>query len=365
MGLTIHRNSPTARTDTHTGTRDSSGGSSIQNETIKAALEPIIDEESLEKLHWINDKDPEVLNYDPKVHSGIVNLQRINDIQRINKFFEGLNDHLPIGSYNVICLETKNQRKRRLLNRYPRIVSYPWYLGDFLVKRVLPKCQSTKRAYFWLTKGRNRVISLTEAMGRLVSCGFEIIDYRRVDGLTYIISRKRGAPVYDMSPTYGPLVKLTRIGYKQNRIAVYKIRTMHPYAEYIQEFLYERHSTDNGDKIINDFRITSWGKWFRKLWIDELPMLYNYLKQELKIVGVRPLSAHKFSTYPEDLQKKRTETKPGLVPPFYADLPETVEEFHASEEKYLNAYQKKPIRTDIRYFFKALYNIFIKGARSK
>src|SRR5690625_7341327 len=104
MGLTIHRNSPTARTDTHTGSRDSSGGSSIQNETIKAALEHIIDEESLEKLHWINDKDPEVLNYDQKVHSRIVNMQRINDILRINTFYERMIEHLQFRRYYVICL---------------------------------------------------------------------------------------------------------------------------------------------------------------------------------------------------------------------------------------------------------------------
>jgi len=56
--------------------------------------------------------------------------------------------------------------------------------------------------------------------------------------------------------------------------------------------------------------------------------------------------------------------KPGLVPPFYADLPETTEEFFQTEERYLDAYMKKPIRTDIRYFFKAMYNIFVKKARS-
>jgi lipopolysaccharide/colanic/teichoic acid biosynthesis glycosyltransferase len=128
--------------------------------------------------------------------------------------------------------------------------------------------------------------------------------------------------------------------------------------------VFEKNGTANGDKITDDFRVTNWGKIFRKFWIDELPMLFNWAKRDLKLVGVRPLSEHKFYTYPKHLQKKRTMVKPGLVPPFYADLPNTPEEFFATEERYLDAYMKKPIRTDIRYFFKAMYNIFVKKARS-
>jgi hypothetical protein len=60
----------------------------------------------------------------------------------------------------------------------------------------------------------------------------------------------------------------------------------------------------------------------------------------------------------------RKRTKPGLIPPFYVDMPETFEEIRASEKKYLEAYFKQPIRTDLYYGFWALYNIFIKSARS-
>ena len=60
--------------------------------------------------------------------------------------------------------------------------------------------------------------------------------------------------------------------------------------------LYEKHGLDStGDKIINEYRVTSWGKVLRKYWIDELPMIINWLKRELKFVGVRPLSEDYFS----------------------------------------------------------------------
>ena len=139
---------------------------------------------------------------------------------------------------------------------------------------------------------------------------------------------------------------------------------MYPYAEYLQKYVYEKSGTDEIGKAKDDIRITSWGRVFRKIWIDELPMIFNLLKGNVKIVGVRPLSKTFFDTYPEDLQQKRIQTKPGLVPPFYYDLPKTSQEIYASEERYIDAYLKSPITTDIKYLFVAMWNIIVKKARS-
>jgi hypothetical protein len=79
---------------------------------------------------------------------------------------------------------------------------------------------------------------------------------------------------------------------------------------------------------------------------------------------VRPLSEHYFSLYSKELQEKRVKYRPGLIPPYYADLPETLEEIQQSELRYLDAYEMRPVRTQIRYFLKALYNIIFKKARS-
>ncbi len=56
--------------------------------------------------------------------------------------------------------------------------------------------------------------------------------------------------------------------------------------------------------------------------------------------------------------------KPGLVPPFYADMPKTFDEICESERRYIQAYLKQPIKTQLVYFWKAFYNIAFKGARS-
>jgi lipopolysaccharide/colanic/teichoic acid biosynthesis glycosyltransferase len=139
---------------------------------------------------------------------------------------------------------------------------------------------------------------------------------------------------------------------------------MHAYSEYLQAYVFQLNNLQEGGKFSNDFRVTTLGRIFRKLWIDELPMLINLLRGDLKVVGVRPLSQHYFNLYSRELQEKRIKYKPGLVPPFYADLPKTLQEIMDSEMKYLEQYEQHPIITDIKYFFKAFYNIIFKRARS-
>lgn len=333
----------------------------------KKSLRAFIDAEfsiSFSEFKWFDTIDPHDIPNVDTGKCGLANIHRINDIQRVNKFFESSNKKLAVGDFFLISVETKDSRRTRILNKYPRIISRPYYMLDFILKRLFPKFKITKKLYFYITKGRNRVISFTEAVGRLYSCGFEVMGHQRIGYMTYIMARKTGEPAYDMKPTYGALVKLKRVGREGKVFDVYKMRTMYPYSEYVQDYAFKMNDLQDGGKIKDDFRITGWGKVFRKLWIDELPMFINYFKREMKLVGVRPLSKHYFSLYPEDVQMMRSKVKPGLIPPFYADLPTTLEEIVDSERRYLLAYLKNPIRTDLRYFFKALYNIFIKQARS-
>ncbi|OFX85967.1 MAG: hypothetical protein A2W99_16850 [Bacteroidetes bacterium GWF2_33_16] len=304
------------------------------------------------------DKLPEL------VYHKIVNLHRINDIRYINKFFESVNKKLPENGIFIGCFETKNLRKKRIFNKYPPVINSIYYFFDFIIKRVFPKFNLTKGIYFFLTRGNNRVLSGAETFGRLYSCGFEIINEKEIRGLLYFIARKVRKPYYDLHPTYGPLIKLSRIGQNGKIIYVYKLRTMHPYAEYLQAYVYNKSDLQEGGKFKDDFRVTTLGKIFRKFWLDEFPMLINLLKGEMKLFGVRPLSEHYFSLYSKELQEKRIKTKPGLIPPFYVDMPKTLDEIQASETKYLNAYEKHPLLTDFKYFWKAVWNILFKNARS-
>ena len=94
-------------------------------------------------------------------------------------------------------------------------------------------------------------------------------------------------------------------------------------------------------------------------------MLFNLLKGDMKVVGVRPISQHYFSLYTKELQDKRTRHTPGLLPPFYADMPKTLEEIEASEMRYLTMCEDKgTLRTVLIYVWKIVVPIIFKRARS-
>lgn len=305
-----------------------------------------------------------VLKQPDKEYNTIINLKRVNDIQYLNKFFESVNHKLPPNGLFFGCAETKDQRKRRILAKFPPLLNWIAYTLDFMLKRVFPKFKPTKRIYFLLTRGNNRVLSKAEILGRLYSCGFEVVDDQFVNGFFVFHARRIKQPAFDMNPTYGPFVKLRRIGKNGELINVFKMRTMHPYAEYLQHYIHEKHNLAEGGKIKDDFRVTTLGKLMRSLWIDELPMILNWLIRDIKLVGVRPLSKHYFNLYDKELQELRIKTRPGLIPPFYADMPKTLQEIQESERRYLEAYFKRPWRTDWIYFWRALGNILFRHARS-
>jgi len=85
-----------------------------------------------------------------------------------------------------------------------------------------------------------------------------------------------------------------------NLIYVYKLPTMHLFAEYIHELVYDIKQLEDNGRIRDDFRETSWERVFRKKWVDELPMIFIWLKGDLKLFGVWPLSKIFFNTYLED-----------------------------------------------------------------
>jgi lipopolysaccharide/colanic/teichoic acid biosynthesis glycosyltransferase len=295
----------------------------------------------------------------------IINLERLNDIRYLNKFLEAVNSKLSIEGEFIGRFEEYNSRKARLVKPQPKPFNYIIHSADILWNRVAPKFPVAKSIYFNITKGKGRVLSKAEAFGRIYSCGFEITEENLIEGETYFTARKVKEPVFDKYPSYGPLIKLRRVGKDGKLIKVYKLRTMHPFSEYLQDYVFERNELQEGGKFKDDFRISKEGKIFRKFWIDELPMFINFFKGEMKLIGVRPLSQQYFNLYTKELQEKRTKTKPGLLPPFYADMPKTLEEIIASELKYLEAYEKAPFKTDVRYFWMAMRSILYKGARSK
>jgi len=310
--------------------------------------------------------DAMILKYQQQyLYSSILQLERLNNIRGINKMFAIANEKLADHGVFICCYESKSSYKKEILLGYRKGINYFIYGLNFIFKRVLPKVFISHKLYYYITGGKNRILSKAEVLGRLYCCGYKVIKEKKIGQLTYVFAQRVKQPDEVLNKTYGTLIRLHRLGKNGVPLEVYKMRTMHPYSEYLQTYIYERNSLKDGGKFNKDIRVTTFGKFLRKYWLDELPMLFNFINGELKLVGVRPLSAQYFSLYSEELQAKRVKFKPGLLPPFYADMPRTIEEIQASELKYLTLCETNGIfLTDIKYFFMILDNILFKRVRS-
>lgn len=68
----------------------------------------------------------------------------------------------------------------------------------------------------------------------------------------------------------------------------------------------------NDEWLADEQRLTTLGKWVRKLSLDELPQLFNILKGDMSFIGPRPLLTEYLPLYNE-FQKRRHEVKPGIT----------------------------------------------------
>jgi lipopolysaccharide/colanic/teichoic acid biosynthesis glycosyltransferase len=200
--------------------------------------------------------------------------------------------------------------------------------------------------------------------GYFVYHGFKIKKYIELGKkiIVNIIKSKNISSIIDKK--YSMFIKLPRTGKDGKRIFVYKLRTMQPYSEYIQDFVIEKNGFNGNGTIKNDFRITKTGKFLRKYWLDELPMLMNLFNGNLKIIGFRPLSDTMLNAYPKDFVQERNQYKPGLIPPYYIDRPDGFEELIESEKRYIQKYKERKFLTDVIYFYKFLNAVFLRGVRS-
>ncbi len=329
--------------------------SSIDLRSIEYSSSVIIKSDSVSNIDYLPEETLKLL----------LNLEKVNNFHYTNEYLAEVNRKLAHGGIFAGHFETTYLRHQNFLKKYPYYFAQLFYFLDFILNRVFSKISLTKRIYNIITGGAQKVLPLAEGLGRLYFSGFEVINLKIIDNTMFFVAKKIKDPITDVTPSTGLLFKMRRLGKDGKPIFVYKIRTMHPYSEYLQEFIYNKFNLQEGGKFNNDFRVTYWGAILRKFWLDELPMPYNLLKGDLKLVGPRPLSQHYFNLYDEDLKRKRLKCKPGLIPPFYADNPKTLDEIMKSEKKYLALYNKDPLRTDAIYFVHCINNILFKGARSK
>lgn len=292
----------------------------------------------------------------------VVDLKLLNRTGHINKYIKGINQILPDGGLYVARFESQRQREKRFFSHKCGFISKIEKFLDFGVHRVIPRLKYFKKIYFAITKGKYRVVSLAEAMGRIASCGFALIEHREIDGFTFAIAMKTRLPLTGYTPTYGPFVRLNRIGKNGKIIKVYKFRTMHPFSEFIQDYVVKMNGYNKVGKPANDFRVTSWGRLFRKYWLDEVPQVLNVLKGQMRIVGVRPLSPTRFNELSEFLKTERVREKPGCIPPYVSlNMPSADTNVKAEVlymwEKAIQDNRLSRSAVNLRFFCSAVYNI--------
>ena len=116
----------------------------------------------------------------------------------------------------------------------------------------------------------------------------------------------------------GPIFFLQeRIGRNNISFKCIKFRTMHPEAKDILDNLLLKDNKlriefEKTHKIKNDPRITVIGKFLRKTSLDELPQFINVLRNEMSIIGPRPIVKKEKKKYGKYL-KRVLSIKPGIT----------------------------------------------------
>ena len=112
-----------------------------------------------------------------------------------------------------------------------------------------------------------------------------------------------------------------RVGYNGEYFDFYKFRSMIMNADdllFKDPELYKQMRSGS-NKIVNDPRITKFGRFIRKYSIDEFPQMLNVIKGDMSVVGPRALRPDEFDLYKSksdensDKLELITSVKPGIT----------------------------------------------------
>jgi len=109
--------------------------------------------------------------------------------------------------------------------------------------------------------------------------------------IALMVRSKLGSPIF---------FKQARPGLNGNLFNMYKFRSM------------TNECDKDGNLLIDEVRLTKFGKFLRSTSLDELPGLWNVLKGDMSLVGPRPLLVEYLPLYSEK-QSRRHEVRPGIT----------------------------------------------------
>lgn len=103
------------------------------------------------------------------------------------------------------------------------------------------------------------------------------------------------------------------IGWHGQRFTLLKFRTMILDADnYLEQRTELKQEYEKNIKLQHDPRVTRPGRFLRKMYLDELPQLFNVLFGHMSLVGPRPIHQKELTLYGEYAQKRHS-IKPGIT----------------------------------------------------
>lgn len=148
-----------------------------------------------------------------------------------------------------------------------------------------------------------------------------------------------------------------RVGLNGKIFKMYKFRSMVSDAEELKKNLQEQNEmTGPMFKMKEDPRITKVGKFIRKTSIDELPQLFNVLKNDMSLVGPRPSLPSEVEQF-EDWMLERLTVKPGLTCYWQVSGRNDIqfEDWMKLDVKYV---RERSFLVDMKLIFKTFFILF-------
>ena len=165
----------------------------------------------------------------------------------------------------------------------------------------------------------------------------------------------KGAPIYidKRVGRYGKELKLLKFR------SMYKDAQEKPEKYFNEEQMKQWHKER---KVVNDPRITEFGKFLRKTSIDELPQLFNIFIGTMSVVGPRPIVKKELEiNYTKEQAEILLSAKPGLVSHWAVNGRNLIGYNTGERQKLeLEYFEKRSLLYDLGMIFKAAFVVFKK-----
>lgn len=164
--------------------------------------------------------------------------------------------------------------------------------------------------------------------------------------------------IYLDDPHGSPFFCQERIGKNSKPFIMFKFRTMYVDAENRLGSLMQDNECDGPVfKIKDDPRITRFGRYIRKISIDEIPQMFNVLIGDMSLVGPRPPLPREVKVY-TPYQLNRLRIKPGLTCYWQVAPNRHQMKFEDWVELDLKYIKERSIATNAKVIFKTIAVVF-------